>query len=146
TPRTAPGYTLSMPTPSPTGVLQAAGNVASSNASAGSIAGFIMSVVRVKLDLTLLSATNENRTESRGQLMDVNGDGLADYVFYNNATQNAGTPLAGIAPGSLIAFLNSPSGKFSAPMVLNAGFNYTAAPPIIAPLVSALSDARLLIE
>jgi hypothetical protein len=146
TPRTAPGYTLSMPTPSPTAVLQAAGNVASSNASASSIAGFIMSIVRINFDLTLLSATNENRTETRGQLMDVNADGLADYLLYNSAPQAAGTALAGIPPGSLVAFLNSPSGVFSAPLVLNSGFDYVTAPPAVAPLESALADLRLLVE
>ena len=103
--------------------MQGLGNLAANKASGSSIADFIMSLVKVNFDLTFASTANTNRSESRAQLMDINADGLPDYLLYNS-----GPLIPGATPGSLVAYLNSPAG-FGSATVINAGFDYTMAPP-----------------
>ena len=104
-PHSSAGYTVSVPAPSGQATLQAIGSLASSNGSASSIAGIISSLIKVNLDLTLISPSETNRSESRVQVMDLNGDGLPDYLLYNSGNNIAGAP-----PGSVVAYINSPSG------------------------------------
>jgi YD repeat-containing protein len=52
-------------------------------------------------------------------MLDINGDGLTDYLLYNTGTSITGAPR-----GSLVAYLNSPTGAFRGPVVINQGFDY----------------------
>jgi hypothetical protein len=163
-PRTSGGYSLSIPAPSPTAILQGLGSTAASAAKGGadasSIAGFIMSLIRVNFDITVLSATSRSHSESRGQLLDINADGLPDYLLYNtgdNIVLGAAPDGSAIrAPrGSLVAYLNSPQGfTASAPLVINqpdadgnpatvdSKFAYAIAPPDADAIEAMVADLR----
>jgi RHS repeat-associated protein len=142
-PRTVGGFALSIPDPSGTAVLQGLGTIAQSGASAASVGSFFLNVFRVNADLTFLSATNHSRTESRGQLLDINADGLPDYLLYNSndSTKPDGTPVLA-PPGTLLAYLNSPQG-FRKPVVINTGFDRGAQPPSLDGLDGMINAIRV---
>src|SRR5262249_51848692 len=112
TPRSQTGLSLQGPSPSTMGVLHSLSMIAVQR-NAGSISDAVASNLRFNFDLTLVSPATRNRSETRAQLMDINGDGLPDYVLYNS-----GKLITGIPAGSMIAYLNSSSG-FSDPVVIN---------------------------
>jgi len=60
--------------------------------------------------------------------LDLNGDGLPDYLLYNS-----GTSIPGAGPGTLVAYINSPTG-FGPAQVINRGFDYDIRPPDFAIL------------
>jgi hypothetical protein len=129
TPRTDFGGTLAVQGPSLTSIAQGTASLARSASTSqvgkGDIASLITSLIGLKFDLTLITATTETRAETQAQLMDVNADGLPDYVLYVS-----GDKFPGVSPGSLVAFLKSANGTFSGPVVLNSGtaFRYPALP------------------
>ncbi len=149
-PRNAPGYTLSIRGPSATGVLEGLGNIATSTeaSSASSVYGFIMSTINANFDLTLVSPQNTTRSETRAELMDINGDGLPDYLLYTTGeikcTARDGQVVT-IPPSSLVAYLNSSTG-FDCPQVINSGFNYTIAAPTLSVIELKLGTATTLAD
>ena len=83
--------------------------------------------------------------------MDVNADGLPDYVLYDTGAVIPGVPL-----GSLVAFLRTSTGSFSGPVVLNTGsaFGYpamsdpmteTTDPAVLDFIDARVADAKLAI-
>jgi len=166
TPRSAPGYSLSVSTPSATGLMQGIGSAvktavtsqtkgdASTNSSAGDIASLIISMIPVNYDLTLFSTSTTSRSQAKAHLMDINGDGLPDYVLYNTGSPadrnaflnllgaaNTTDPLLGLMTGDLVAFMNSADGTFSPPKVINSGMNYASVPDFAA-IDNLVSNAR----
>jgi RHS repeat-associated protein len=133
-PRSQTGSSVTTPSPSVMGVMQGLASVAS-KPTPGSMYGFASSILKVNYDLTLLSATTRNRSETRAQLLDINGDGLPDYLLYNS-----GDEIAGVPKGSLLAYLNSPTG-FGGPVVINQGFDYQSNLPMLATVRQTVKDA-----
>jgi hypothetical protein len=120
-PRTAPGFTLYKSPPSASAILQGLGTSTNVNASGGAIADVITSVMKVNLDLTFITSPSTNRSESRAQLIDLNSDGLPDYLLYDSTD------------GSLVAYFNSPTG-FGARTVINRGFRYSGGIPDVSKI------------
>ena len=125
TPRSQFGGTLAVQGPSLTAIMQgvaslaksgSAGEAGSASLGGTSVAGLISSLIGLKFDLTIATAAHRMRSETQAQLLDVNADGLPDYVLYDS-----GSNIPGVPAGSLIAFLRTPAGGFGSPMVLNAG-------------------------
>jgi RHS repeat-associated protein len=150
TPRNAPGYTLSVRGPSTTGVLQGLGSIATSTkgSSASSVYDFIMSTINANFDLTFVTTTTNNRSETRAQLMDINADGLPDYLLYTTANEIVCTkagPTIPVPPGTLVVYLNSPTG-FTCPRIINSGFSYRTTPPDLTALETQLATATALVE
>ena len=113
-PRTSAGLTIYRPSPSGTQLLQ----------SLNSGLSMVSSLAHMSIDLTVQSATSRNRTETRAQLIDINGDGLPDYLIYNSGPHtDANDPLMGVTRGSLVVFFNSSTG-FGNATVINNGFDY----------------------
>lgn len=135
-PRSQTGSSLSMPSPSAIGVLQGLANVNRYRDSASTY-GFASSILKINYDLTLLSTTTRNRSEIRAQLLDINADGLPDYLLYNS-----GNEITGVPKGTLLAFLNSPNG-FGGPVIINEGFDYQQNLPDLATLASAANNAKI---
>lgn len=153
-PRAATGGSLSisMPTPSFSNFLQSVGTTAASgNVSGGDFVSMLMSVVNVNVnyDVTVVARKSHNRSESLAQLVDLNADGLPDYLLYNTGngivtgTTPGGQPITA-PPGSLLAFMNTPAGFDDAadPVVINQGFDYTNAPPAAEFVESRLVGTR----
>ncbi|MDN5940489.1 MAG: hypothetical protein L0H94_01285 [Nitrospira sp.] len=133
-PRSYTGTATYAGSPSITGVLEGLGMVV---AGQGNIGDFISSNFKINYDLTLLSTTSRNRSETRAQLMDINADGLPDYVMYNS-----GTLLPGIPSGSLVTSFNSPEG-FSDPVEINKGFDYRTSLPDLDALQDVIAKANV---
>jgi RHS repeat-associated protein len=138
-PRSESGLYVSAPSPSITGMLQSLGEIVK-NPTPGSISNFAQSFFKINYDFTLIRNQTRNRSETRSQLLDINADGLPDYVLYDS-----GSAIPGVPSGSLVAFLNSPEG-FGEPTVINDGFDYTTNNPNINDLKAALKDASDLAE
>ncbi len=159
-PRAAGGVRVSVPGPSAaefskelgesvSGMLQNLGSAAAADAGAGAF-GFLATIAKVDLDFTLLSATTQNRSESRSQLMDINADGLPDYLLYSNGNNITVSPsVCGpgtTAEGKVIAYLNSPAGfgqPGSGPLVINCGYDYPVGLSALSPATLATIDARI---
>ena len=153
-PRPTAGYSVSLRAPSADGLLQGGINLARTAGTGkgvgGAIADFIMSVVKVNLDVTLLGSTTRNRSETRAQLMDINADGLPDYLLYNTGDEITLDKQGTKAPrGSLLAFVQGQDGKFGFPVIINEGgandrLTYPTVPPNPDDIDDKIEQVRVL--
>ena len=153
-PRPTAGYSVSLRAPSADGLLQGGINLARTAGTGkgvgGAIADFIMSVVKVNLDVTLLRSTTRNRSELRAQLMDINADGLPDYLLYNTGDEITLDKQGTKAPrGSLLAFVQGQDGKFGFPVIINEGgandrLTYPTVPPNPDDIDDKIEQVRVL--
>jgi len=113
-PRSESGQQVTGPSPSVIGTLL--GLVVTELNNPANTSNFVTSTFTPTLDVVIQSAASKGRTQSRGQLMDVNADGLPDYVLYDSDG------------GDLLVYLNTGSGGFGAPRIANTGFDYPSRP------------------